>query len=118
MARSERKSRPAAEDCDKVAALLAKARCPVISVENAGPERDAFDALVELAELMAIPVVEGPGAFFANFPKSHDLYLGTNINRFLKEMDFALLVESRAPWYPPSNVPSDAVIVAIGESPL
>ena len=28
----------AAADIDKVAALLAKARCPVISVENAGPE--------------------------------------------------------------------------------
>jgi acetolactate synthase-1/2/3 large subunit len=112
------KFQPAAADIDRVAALLVEANCPVISVENAGPERDAFDALVELAELMAIPVVEGPGAFFANFPKSHDLYLGTNINRFLKEMDFALLVESRAPWYPPSNVPSNASIVAIGESPL
>jgi acetolactate synthase-1/2/3 large subunit len=112
------KLQPAVADVDRVAALLVRANCPVISVENAGPERNAFDALVELAELMAIPVVEGPGAFFANFPKSHELYLGTNINRYLKEMDFALLVDSRAPWYPPSNVPGDAVIVAIGESPL
>src|SRR5260370_37541179 len=118
MARSERKSRPAAEDCDKVAALLAKARCPVISVENAGPDRSTFDALVELAELMAIPVIEGAGAFFANFPKSHDLYLGSNINRLLKEMDFALLVESRAAWDPPSNVPAKATIVAIGDEPV
>jgi acetolactate synthase I/II/III large subunit len=109
---------PAADDIDRVAALLAQANCPVISVENAGPDPKAFAALVELAELMAIPVVEAPGAFFANFPKSHDLYLGASINRFLKEMDFALLVESRAPWYPPSNAPGKAVIVAVGESPL
>jgi acetolactate synthase-1/2/3 large subunit len=109
---------PAAADIDRVAALLAQAICPIISVENAGPDPKAFDALVALAELMAIPVIEAPGAFFANFPKSHDLYLGGNINRFLKEMDVALLVESRAPWYPPSNVPSNAVIVAVGESPL
>jgi acetolactate synthase-1/2/3 large subunit len=112
------KSQPLAADIDKVAALLARAKCPVISVENAGPDREAFDALVEFADLMAIPVVEGAGAFFANFPKSHDLYLGTNINPLLKEMDVALLVESRAPWYPPSNAPKNAAIVAISENPL
>jgi len=116
------KSQPQAADIDKVAALLAQAKCPVISVENAGPDREAFDALVELADLMAIPVVEGAGAFFANFPKSHDLYLGTNINELLNEIDVALLIESRAPWYPPSNAPKNArknaAIVAISENPL
>jgi acetolactate synthase-1/2/3 large subunit len=116
------KSQPQAADIDKVAALLAQAKCPVISVENAGPDREAFDALVELADLMAIPVFEGAGAFFANFPKSHDLYLGTNINELLNEIDVALLIESRAPWYPPSNAPKNArknaAIVAISENPL
>ena len=116
------KSQPQAADIDKVAALLAQAKCPVISVENAGPDREAFDALVELADLMAIPVVEGAGAFFANFPKSHDLYLGTNINQLLNEIDVALLIESRAPWYPPSNAPKNArknaAIVAVSENPL
>ena len=116
------KSQPQAADIDKVAALLAQAKCPVISVENAGPDREAFDALVELADLMAIPVVEGAGAFFANFPKSHDLYLGTNINELLNEIDVALLIESRAPWYPPSNAPKNArknaAIVAVSENPL
>ena len=112
------KGRPTAEDIDRVAALIASARCPVISVENAGPDRAAFDALVELAELAAIPVVEGAGAFFANFPKSHDLYQGTRIGPFLEETDLVLLVESRAPWYPPSNVPKNAEIVAIGENPI
>lgn len=112
------KSQPTQADIDKVAGLIARAKFPVISVENIGPCREAFDALVELADLMAIPVVEAQGAFFGNFPKSHDLYLGTKIEPFLKQMDLALLVESRAPWYPPSNVPKGAEIVAIGESPL
>jgi len=67
---------------------------------------------------MAIPRVRKARARLANFPKSHDLYLGTNINRLIKEMDFALLVESRTPWYPPSNVPANATIVALGETPL
>jgi acetolactate synthase I/II/III large subunit len=112
------KVQPSVADVERLAALLAKAKCPVISVENAGPSREAVDALVELAELLAVPVVEGAGAFFANFPKSHDLYLGSNIKPLLGEMDFALLVESRAPWYPPSDVPKNAVIAAVGESPL
>ena len=109
---------PTAADIDKVAKMIAKAKCPVISVENAGPSQDAVDALVELADAAAIPVVEGAGAFFGNFPKSHELYLGTRIDPFLKEMDLALLVEARAPWYPPSNVPKNAEIVAIAETPL
>jgi acetolactate synthase I/II/III large subunit len=112
------KSRPTSSDVEMVAAKIARAKCPFISVENAGPDRAAFDALVELAELMAIPVVEGQGAFFGNFPKSHDLYLGAKIAPFLEEMDLVLLVESRAPWYPPSNIPRNADIVAISNNPL
>jgi acetolactate synthase-1/2/3 large subunit len=44
--------------------------------------------------------------------------MGTNINPFLEETDLALLVESRTPWYPPSNTPKNAEIVAIGINPL
>ena len=112
------KSQPLPEDIAKVAALIAKAKFPVISAENVGPNQKAFDALVELAELAAIPVVEGQGAFFGNFPKSHDLYLGAQIEPFYGKMDLVLLVESRAPWYPPSNLPKGAEIVAISENPL
>jgi len=112
------KTQPLPADIQKIAAKLAAAKCPVIAAENAGPSRVAFDALVELAELMAIPVVEGQGAFFANFPKSHDLYLGSRVEQFYGKTDLVLLVESRAPWYPPSNVPKGAEIVAISENPL
>ena len=112
------KLQPFPEDIERVANAIAGAACPVISVENIGPSQEAFDALVELAELAAIPVVEGQGAFFGNFPKSHDLYLGQRIDPLLAELDLALLVESRAPWYPPSNTPPCAQIVSISENPL
>jgi acetolactate synthase I/II/III large subunit len=36
----------------------------------------------------------------------------------LAETDLALLVESRSPWYPPSNAPKNATIVALGKNPL
>jgi acetolactate synthase I/II/III large subunit len=90
----------------------------VIAVENAAPDPEAFAALVALAETAAIPVVEGQGAFFGNFPKSHDLYLGGKIEPFYGKTDLVLLVENRAPWYPPSNAPPGAEIVAISENPI
>jgi acetolactate synthase I/II/III large subunit len=111
-------SRPPDEDIAKVAAGLAKSRAPFILVESAGSDRETFDALVELAELLAIAVIDAPGACLANFPKSHDLYLGLDTTPYLGEMDFALLVENEAPWYPPSNSPKNAKIVAIGSNPL
>ena len=111
-------SRPSDDDIAKVASELAKARSPFILVESAGSDQDTFDALVELAELLAIPVIDAPGACVSNFPKSHDLYLGLDTTPYLAEMDFALLVENEAPWYPPSNAPKNAKIVAVGSNPL
>ena len=73
---------------------------------------------MRFAELMAIPVIEGRAAACANFPKSHPLHLGTNIAPLTKDADLVLLVDSRVPWYPPSNSPPNAKIVAISENPL
>lgn len=112
------KLQPFPADIERVANAIATAEFPVISVENIGPSQEAFDALIEFADLTAIPVVEGQGAFFGNFPKSHELYIGQKIDPLLAEMDLALLVESRAPWYPPSNRPPGARIVSISENPL
>ena len=44
---------------------------------------ETFAALVELAELMAIPVVEGSYCGYANFPRDNPLYLGGNFKPFL-----------------------------------
>ena len=60
----------------------------------------------------------GKARTFANFPKSNELYLGAKIGPLLKEMDLVLLVDSWAPWYPPSNKPKYAQIVSISENPL
>jgi thiamine pyrophosphate-dependent acetolactate synthase large subunit-like protein len=112
------KTQALAQDIETVAALITEAKCPVIVAESAGRDPAAFQALVVLAELMAIPVIEGRAAAYANFPKSHPLHLGTNLAALHQETDLALLVESRVPWYPPSNVPPGAKIVAVSENPL
>jgi len=110
--------RPAQEDIDRVAEVLVAARCPVIMAESAGRDPAAFHALVELAEMLAIPVVEARAGGYANFPKDHPLYLGSDETRFLGETDLVLAVASRAPWYPPDNRPRNATVVALSDNPL
>jgi len=104
-------------DIEKVAALLTNAKQPMIVTESAGRDPQAFAALVELADLLNIPV-GSRGFAYANFPTSHPLYQGSDIESVLKQADLILLVKSKAPWYPPSHRPLDATIVAIGENPL
>lgn len=109
---------PMPDDVERIATLVAKAKCPIIITEAAGRDSEAFSALVALADLMAIPVIEGRAAAHSNFPKSHPLHLRSTIAPFLQETDLVLLVESRVPWYPPSNSPPNATIIAISDNPL
>jgi acetolactate synthase-1/2/3 large subunit len=63
-------------------------------------------------------VVEGAGAYVANFPKNNEFYIGSKIGPLMKEMDLVILLDSWAPWYPPSNKPKNAKIISISENPL
>jgi thiamine pyrophosphate-dependent acetolactate synthase large subunit-like protein len=112
------KTQPQPQDVGKVADLLMAAKCPVIITEDAGRDAAGFQALVELAELMALPVVEGHSSAYANFPKDHPLHQGGNLAPYQNEADLVLLAACRAPWYPPSNKPANATIVSIGDNPL
>jgi acetolactate synthase-1/2/3 large subunit len=107
----------APEDIEKLAAQISKAKHPVVLTEGAGQEVETYEALVALCEKFALPVVEKPGALFANFPKNHPLYQGTDIKPFWNDMDLAIVVRARVPWYPPSNRPPKAVIAMVDEAP-
>jgi acetolactate synthase-1/2/3 large subunit len=107
----------APEDIEKLAAQIAKAKHPVVLTEGAGQEVETYEALVALCDKFALPVVEKPGALFANFPKDHPLHQGTDIKPFWREMDLAIVVRARVPWYPPSNRPPKAVIAMLDEAP-
>jgi acetolactate synthase-1/2/3 large subunit len=107
----------APEDIEKLAAQISKAKHPVVLTEGAGQEVDTYEALLALCEKFALPLVEKPGALFANFPKDHPLYQGTDIKPFWNEMDLAIVVRARVPWYPPSNRPPKAVIAMVDEAP-
>ncbi|HKA80053.1 MAG TPA: thiamine pyrophosphate-binding protein, partial [Xanthobacteraceae bacterium] len=98
--------RPRQEDVAKVAELVGKSKSPVIVTESAGRDPKAFSALVELADLLAIPVINGRVNGYANFPTNHPLYLGMGRHKALDDADLVLLVGARAPWYPPRRRPT------------
>lgn len=105
------------EEVDPVAQLIREAGNPVIVTETAGREAGGFEALVAFAEAWNIPVVEPDSAVCGNFPRTHPLHAGSDIGPWMDEADLILLVNCRAPFYPPSRRPSKATIVVIDEVP-
>jgi acetolactate synthase-1/2/3 large subunit len=106
-----------AEDVQQVADMLIKAKNPVIVAETSGRDPKAFAALVELADALAIPVINGRVTSYANFPTDHPLYIGFNTYGALKDADLVLLVGGRAPWYPAHRRPTAGKIVQVHENP-
>jgi acetolactate synthase-1/2/3 large subunit len=104
-----------ANEVEKVAGLLAKAKSPVIVTETSGRDPAGFGALVELAELVGAPVIAGRSSTTANFPSDNPLYLGMANYEALKDADLVLLLSARAPWYPARIRPTSGKIVAIND---
>lgn len=111
------KPRASDADIEKVAGLLVAAKNPLILAGALGRDPQGFAALVELAETLALPVVENIVADYANFPKDHPLHQGFDLKPFREDTDLVLSVRCRAPWYPPSNRPPRATVVAVDETP-
>ncbi|MFJ9896312.1 thiamine pyrophosphate-dependent enzyme [Streptomyces sp. NPDC091280] len=105
------------EEADAVAQLIREASNPVVVTETAGREAGGFEALVAFAEAWNIPVVEPDSAVCGNFPRTHPLHAGGDIGPWMDEADLILLVNCRAPFYPPSRRPSKATVVVIDEVP-
>ncbi|MFC9061666.1 thiamine pyrophosphate-dependent enzyme [Streptomyces sp. NPDC057074] len=105
------------EEADLVAELIREARNPVVVTETAGREAGGFESLVAFAEAWRIPVVEPDSAVCGNFPRTHPLHAGSDIGPWMDEADLILLVNCRAPFYPPSRRPAKARIVVIDQVP-
>jgi acetolactate synthase-1/2/3 large subunit len=104
-------------DIETAARLIAAAKNPVLATETAGRDPEAFAALVELAELLALPVVEPQSALCSNFPRTSLLHAGGELAGLAAEADLVILLGCRAPWYPPSSRPGDATVLVIDEIP-
>jgi len=111
------KVQAAPEDVGEIAELLRNAKNPVIVAEASGRDPKAVTALVELADLLAIPVINGRANAYANFPTDHPLYQGMGRYKALDDADLVLLIGGRAPWYPARRRPTTGKIVAIHDNP-
>ena len=105
-------------DIEKLAGMLMDAKNPVIITESSGREPEGYAALIALAELFALPVIEGNQSSHTNFPRDHELHQGIGQRGILDEADLIVTIRCRAPWYPPSDKPARATVVAIDETPF
>jgi acetolactate synthase-1/2/3 large subunit len=110
---------PAAADIAEAAHILANARNPIIITKAAGRDPEAVPALVKLAETLGMPVWNGEGANYMNFPGDHPLWAGADAAPHLEDADVILVVEADAPWYPHLKSPRpDARVIQIASDPL
>jgi acetolactate synthase I/II/III large subunit len=107
----------------EIATALAAARNPLIITGHLGRDPEAVGALVELADLLAIPVIES-AAFRMNFPADHPMHLGWQFttveqNPTLAAADVVLVLDSDVPYIESNNKPSDdATLYVIDNDPI
>jgi acetolactate synthase-1/2/3 large subunit len=109
---------PAPATVAEAAKRLAAAKHPIAITQALGRDPRAVPLLVELAELLGMPVFESNPARF-NFPQDHPLHVGFNAAAHLADADAVVLLETDVPWAPKRATPrSGAAIIAVGEDPI
>jgi len=120
-----RKPRPSPVQADlgelrKLTRMLVDAENPLIYTRYLGRNPEAVKSLVELTELLSLPVLETPG--YMNFPTDHPLHMGYDVSPYVSEADLLLVIDSSSwpPWYPPGSIleKSEAKIVFMDLDPL
>jgi acetolactate synthase-1/2/3 large subunit len=105
---------------NKLKDLLLAAKDPIIYTRYLGRNPNAITKLVELADLLKIPVFEMPG--YMNFPTNNPLHMGISILPYVKNSDLILVIDSSSwpPWYPPNSIrgKTTAKLVFIDPDPV
>jgi acetolactate synthase-1/2/3 large subunit len=103
---------------EKAAALIMAAENPLIVTKYLGRNPEAVAHLVELAELLSIPVVQQPD--YMNFPTDHPLYVGYHTVTHAKNADVLFFIDIDVPWEPPNRnvLRSDVKIIHLERDPL
>jgi acetolactate synthase-1/2/3 large subunit len=79
------------ESLQRAAELLVKAKAPMIIADYFGRNPQAVSGLVELAELLAIPVIDLGWRF--NFPNTHPLDITNGSKEYLQKADVVLALD-------------------------
>ena len=103
---------------EEAAELLIEAENPLIVTKYLGRNPEAVAQLVELAERLAIPVVQQMN--YLNFPTDHPLYLGVQTIQHSKNADVLFFIDTDVPWEPPSRsfLRAGAKIIHLERDPL
>lgn len=94
--------RPADSEIERAARFLIESKSPILEVGFEVSQCKANDAVVELAELLAIPVVQHGRSFHCDFPNFHPLHIGffqqiPNYHRhYPQQIDCCLSLGTRA----------------------
>jgi thiamine pyrophosphate-dependent acetolactate synthase large subunit-like protein len=94
--------RPNPADIELAARFLLESRSPLMEVGFEVSQCKAIESVVELAELLAIPVVQHAGSFHCDFPNFHPLHIGylRNIPSYLQhyphQIDCCISLGTRA----------------------
>ncbi|HEY1269058.1 MAG TPA: thiamine pyrophosphate-requiring protein [Candidatus Binatia bacterium] len=107
---------PDPSDARRAAEWLIQATNPCIYTGQSGRDPESVEALVRLAELLALPVMDVGRVDRLNFPMSHFLY-GTGPQP--KDADALLIMQTPVPFIPPQGCPkSGAKIVWVDVDPV
>jgi acetolactate synthase I/II/III large subunit len=103
---------------EQAADLLITAESPLIVTKYLGRNPEAVAHLVELAELLSIPVVQQFS--YVNFPTNHPHYLGTQTVKYAKDADVIFFIDTDVPWEPPSRsvLRPDVKIIHLERDPV
>jgi acetolactate synthase-1/2/3 large subunit len=107
---------PAHEDAERIADWLVEAHNPLVCVERSGRDLRTVSELVELSELLALPIAETSGADRLNVPHSHP-HFGTGPST--RDADMLLVLDAVAPFMPGLDSPAPRARIAwIGSDPV
>jgi acetolactate synthase-1/2/3 large subunit len=103
---------------EKIADLLLASENPLIATKYLGRNPEAVSHLVELAELLSIPVVQVLS--HVNFPTDHPLYVGAQTLKHAKNADVLFFIDIDVLWEPPrrSALRPDAQIIHLERDPM
>ena len=106
-----------AESLNAVARLLVESERPLVLTAMTGRSRAGYDGLLQLAELLALPVVERRER--TNFPASHGLHQGFDPAPLVESADVILVLDHDVPYIPTLVQPApDSTVVQIDLDPI
>lgn len=109
---------PNPDAIDEAAAIIAKAKNPLIITSSYGQQPGDVAALEELAEKFTIPVICYRSRYIC-LPTGHPMHLGFEPGELIGKADAIIALESDVPWIPSLHHPAeDAKVISIGIDPL